>query len=235
MIESASTGSRGEHDVHAHELARPEADHVVVEARVALRPRLELVVVVVDDLAERQVVREQHALLAQVLHVVEAPAPLVVQLHDRADVLLRDDRGRADVRLLDLLDLAREVGRVVHLDLLAGLRQHAVGDVRRGHEQVEVELALEPLAHDLHVEETEEPAAEAEAERLRRLGLVEERRVVQLQLLERVAELRVLVRIGRKEAREDGRLDVLVAGQRLGGGARRPASACRRRAAGSRP
>ena len=53
--------------------------------------------------------------------------------------------------------------------------QHAVGDVRRGHEQVEVELALEPLAHDLHVQQAEEAAAEAEAERLRRLGLVEER------------------------------------------------------------
>ena len=55
-------------------------------------------------------------------------------------------------------------------------RAHPVGDVRRGHEQVEVELALEPLAHDLHVQQAEEAAAEAEAERLRRLGLVEERR-----------------------------------------------------------
>ena len=77
----------------------------------------------------------------------------------------------------------------------------AVGDVRRGHEQVEVELALEPLAHDLHVQQAEEAAAEAEAERLRRLGLVEERRVVQLQLLERVAQLRVVVGVGREETR----------------------------------
>ena len=91
------------------------------------------------------------------------------------------------------------------------LRAHAVGDVRRGDEQVEVELALEPLAHDLHVQQAEEAAAEAEAERLRRLGLVEERRVVQLQLLERVAQLRVVVGVGREEPGEDHRLDVLVA------------------------
>ena len=96
---------------------------------------------------------------------------------------------------------------------------HAVGDVRRGHEQVEVELALEPLAHDLHVQQAEEAAAEAEAERLRRLRLVEERGVVQLQLLERVAQLRVVVGVGREEAGEDHRLHVLVARQRLG---RRP-------------
>ena len=36
----------------------------------------------------------------------------------------------------------------------------------------EVALALEPLLHDLHVEEPQEPAAEAEAERGGRLGLV---------------------------------------------------------------
>ena len=89
----------------------------------------------------------------------------------------------------------------------------------RGHEQVEVELALEPLAHDLHVQQAEEAAAEPEAERLTRLRLVMERRVVQLQPLERVAQGRIVVRIGREQAREDHRLDVLVARQRL---ARRP-------------
>ena len=92
---------------------------------------------------------------------------------------------------------------------------HAIRDVRRGDEQVEVELALEPLAHDLHVQQAEEAAAEAEAERLRRLRLVEERRVVQLQLLERVAQLGVRVRVGREEPGEHHRLHVLVPGQRL--------------------
>ena len=50
--------------------------------------------------------------------------------------------------------------------LLAGRREHPIGDVGRGDEQVEVELALEALAHDLHVQEAEEAAAEPEAERL---------------------------------------------------------------------
>ena len=40
---------------------------------------------------------------------------------------------------------------------------HAVLDGRRGGQQVEVELALEPLLDDLHVEQAEEAAAEAEA------------------------------------------------------------------------
>ena len=189
---------------------------VVVEARVAARPRLQLVVEVEDDLAERQLVEEEHAALAQVLHVVEAAAALVRELHDRSDVVLGDDHGRLHVRLLDLLELARHLGRVVHLDLLARPRGRAVGDVRRRDEEVEVELPLEALADDLHVQEAEEAAAEPEAERLRRLGLVRERPVVQLQPLERVAELRVVVGVGREDPGEDHRLDVLVAGQRRG-------------------
>ena len=136
------------------------------------------------------------------------------------DAVLRDDDRRPDIRLLDSLALRRHVGRVVHLDDLAGRRLDPVCDVRRCDEQVEVELALEALADDLHVQQTQEAAAEPEPERLRGLRLVEEGRVIQLQPLECVAQLRVVVRVGRVERREDHRLHVLVARQRLVGGPR---------------
>jgi len=48
-----------------------------------------------------------------------------------------------------------------------------VSDVldRRGRgDQGETELSLEPFAHDLHVQQSEEPAAEAETERGAGLG-----------------------------------------------------------------
>ena len=67
------------------------------------------------------------------------------------------------------------------------------------------------------MQQAEEAAAKAEAERLADLGLVAQRRVVELELLERVAQLVVLARLGRVEAGEDLRLDLLEAGQRLGG------------------
>ena len=44
--------------------------------------------------------------------------------------------------------------------------------VRHRRDQIEVELALQPLLHDLHVQQAEEAAAEAEAERGGRLRLV---------------------------------------------------------------
>ena len=107
-------------------------------------------------------------------------------------------------RAVDLVNLAVGGGDPV---------QHARG--RR--DQVLVELPLEPLLHDLHVEQAEKAAPEPEAERGRRLRLVEERGVVQPQLLERVAQLGILVPLDRVEPGEHHRLQLLEAGERLGG------------------
>src|SRR5581483_8707935 len=72
-------GLAADEDIDADEVAGPEAGDVVVEARVATRARLQLVVVVEDDLRERELVDEVHALLGEVLEVVEAAAALVAE------------------------------------------------------------------------------------------------------------------------------------------------------------
>ena len=93
--------------------------------------------------------------------------------------------------------------------------QHAAeAHRRRGRDEVEVVLALQPLLDDLHVQQAEEAAAEAEAQRRRRLGLARERRVVEAQLVERVAQVLVAGRVGREDAGEHHRLGRLEAGQR---------------------
>ena len=126
--------------------------------------------------------------------------------------------------LLDRRDGAGvgKLGRAVDLEHLAVRGGHAIEDAGRGRDQVHVELALEPLLHDLHVQEPEESAAEPETQRGGRLGLEEERRVVQPQLLERLAQVRVLVALDRVEPGEHHRLRLLEAGQRLLRGARCP-------------
>ena len=91
-----------------------------------------------------------------------------------------------------------------------------VAHVGRGGQQVQAELPLQPLPDDLHVQQPQEPAAEAEAQSLGRLGLVVERRVVELELLQRVAQLGVVLPVdGEQPAEHHGR-DVAIAGQRLG-------------------
>ena len=96
---------------------------------------------------------------------------------------------------------------------------------------VDVVLALQALAHDVHVQQAEEAAAEAEAERLGHLRLPRQRGVVELELLERVAQVGVLVGVDRKQAAEDDRLDVAVARQRLEVAVARPAVLRRQRVA----
>ena len=82
---------------------------------------------------------------------------------------------------------------------LARIVDDLVDDGRRGGDQVQVVLALQPLLHDLHVQHAEEAAAKTEAQRGRRLRFEVQRRVVQPQLLQRLAKVLVVVRLNRKQ------------------------------------
>src|SRR5205823_2562843 len=102
-----------------------------------------------------------------------------------AEELVGREDGCLDDRLFDTGD-ADGVGHLrgrVNLDDLAIGSRHAVADAGRGRNQVQVELAFESLLHDLHVQESEEAATKAEAERDRRLRLVEEGGVVEAELV----------------------------------------------------
>src|SRR6266576_3964419 len=173
-----------EQHVELDEVSRAVLEELVVERRIATGDRLQLVVEVEDDLGEREFPAELDARRVHVMHALVHAAPLLAQLHDAADVLGRRHDPRLDVRFLDVVDgrAVRHEARV--LDQLHGAVRlvDVVLHVRHGADQVEVEFPLEPLAHDLHVEQPEEAAAKPEAERHRRLGLVVQRPVVELEL-----------------------------------------------------
>ena len=115
-----------------------------------------------------------------------------------------------------ILTDVRHVGRIVQLDLgLVGERD-PVDDRWRGRDEVEVELALEPLLDDLEMQEAEKAAAKAEAERRRGLHLVGEARVVEPEPAHRGAQILEVGGVDRKEAAEHDRLRRLEAGQRVG-------------------
>ena len=125
-------------------------------------------------------------------------------------------------RISSIFEGSGSLAGIRHLLDAAVAQQHLVDHRGRGGDQLHVVLALEPLLHDVHVQQAEKAAAEAEAERLRDFRLVVQRGVVQVQLLQRLAHRLVLVRFDRIEAGEDLRLDFLESGQRL------PRPACRR-------
>ena len=175
-----------------------------------------------EHLGERDVVDDDVAVGARTGHVELRAAPVLAERDDRADVLVRHVDRELHERLLDALDVLTIGGSFAGLSTMTisppspGLVD-VVDDARRGRDEVEVELALEALLDDLHVEQPEEAAAKAEAERLGRVGLEVERRVVHLQLLERVAQVAVVRGVRREDAREDHRLHFLEAGEGLGG------------------
>ena len=88
---------------------------------------------------------------------------------------------------------------------------------RRGGDQVEVELALQPLLDDFEMQQAEEAAAEAEAERGGGFHLVGEARVVETQPAERGAQILEIGGVDREQAAEHHRLRRLEAGQRRRG------------------
>ena len=97
-------------------------------------------------------------------------------LRDSADVLFGGKDGGGDDGLFDLVD-ERGIGparRVVDLDDLAVGERDEVAHAGRGDDEIEIVLALQALLNDLHVQQAEEAAAEAEAECGGAFGLEEE-------------------------------------------------------------
>ena len=162
---------------------------LVIERGVTLRATLQLVEEVDDDFGERQPVVQLDALGREILHLRHLAATGLAEIHDRARVVGGREDARLEVRLGDGRDLGsrRHLRRVGDFDH----RTIALGDVvlhgRRRRNQRQAELALEALAHDLHVEQAEETAPETEPQRARRLRLEGERAVVEPQLLQRLA------------------------------------------------
>ena len=120
-----------------------------------------------------------------------------------------------------MVDLSRrrEVGGVADLYHRPIRAVDVVDNGRRGHDESEVVLALEAFLYDIHVEETEEAAAEAKAKCDGGLRLEDECGIIELQLLKRLAEVVVVLAVLGIESAEDHGRDAAIAGQCL---SRRP-------------
>ena len=196
------------------------AREVVVERGVAARYGFQAVVEIEHDLVERQFIHQHDAAAAKVFELLLRAALVLEQLENAAEVLLARDHAGVDDGFFDLLDRAGvgELGRVIDFDHLAGVGGDAVAYARGGGDQVDIEFALEALLHDFQVQQAEEAAAEAEAERHGVFRLEIEGAIVEAELFEGVAQQAVFVRLHGVEPGEHHRLDFLEAGQRFGGG-----------------
>ena len=158
-----------------------------------------------------------HPALIQVCHVdILAPA-ILAQVHDAAHILRGRDDGGPDkglLRQLDLRGIGVVEGVVDHGDGAVGAGDpvdHAGG----GGDEVQVEFPLQPQLDDLHMQQAQEAAPEAEAQSHGALRLIAQRGVVELELLQGVPQLRIFGPVGGIHAGIDHGLYVLVALERL--------------------
>ncbi len=156
-----------EQDVQFDQIGRPETVHVPVERGVALGDALQFVVEVNHYLTERHIEKQLHTVAGNILLLDQFGALAEAQRHNRTDKGTRGNDRRTNIRLLDAVYLC-QVGhacRVVHLFHRSVLEIDVVTDVGHGGDDVHVELAVQTLLNDFHVEQSEEPAAESESER----------------------------------------------------------------------
>ena len=95
---------------------------------------------------------------------------------------------------------------------------HFVYHVGRGDDDGLIELPLQAFLHDLHMQQPQKAAAEAKAQGRGGLRLIDQRGVVQHQLLQGDAQVLEVLGIHRVDPGKDHWLHLAVAGQRLGSG-----------------
>ena len=177
--------------------------------------RFQLVEEIVEHLGQRQVVGQVDALRADVFHFPVDAAAALQQFQDVAQELVGGDDDGLDVRLLDLLVVLRvgQLGRRFDLVGLVLARGDAVAHRRGGGDDGKGVFPLQALLDDLLVQQAQEAAAEADAQRRRRLRLVGQGGIVQGELFDGLAQFFVAGALGRVEAGEDHGLGFLEAGQ----------------------
>ena len=164
-----------------------------------------------------------HPDVVQILHVDQLAPLLLAEVHQAAHIVVGGvevDVGEGLLLLDDLGGVGVAGGVIDHLHRAVGLGNpilHRGG----GSDQVEIELPLQPLGDDLHMEQAQETAPEAEAQGGTGLLLVGQGGVVELEFFQSVLQVGVLGAVGGVDAAEDHGFYLAVAGQGLGGGVRR--------------
>ena len=161
-----------------------------------------------------------HQVGVQILHILEFAPAVLAHGHDIAHILVGGDDGDLHIGLLGMLDnsgVGIIVG-VIHLYQGAVGLIHMVNNGGESGDQIQVELPLQALLDDLHMEHPQKAAAEAEAQSHGAFRLKGQGGIVELELFQGVPQVRILAAILGVDAAVDHRLGGPIAGQRLRGG-----------------
>ena len=105
----------------------------------------------------------------------------------------------------------RQSGRIMHFFHLALLGVTHIADVGHGGDHIHVELTVETLLDDFHVEQTQKTTTETEAQRYGTLRRKGQGGIVELKLLQRSTQVLVICRIDGIDTGKHHRLHLLEA------------------------
>ena len=206
--------------IQAHQIRHLETLELIVERSITTTHRLQLIEEIEHHLAERQFVNDRY-LISQILQLELHPATLLAQREHPTHVFLRAKDVRLDDGLADLGHFVdrRQLGRVVDVQHFPGVREDLIDHRRRSGDQIQVVLALQAFLDDLHMEHAQKAASKPESQGGGCLGLEMQRRIIQTQFLQGIAQVLVIVAADRIKTREHPRLDLFESGQACGAGA----------------
>ncbi len=206
-------------DFQFHEVGGAVACAFVIHGAVAAGEGFDFVVEVHEDFVEGDEGGDHDAAGVDRLRVVHGAAFFHHELHHVADVFVGDHDEAFDDGFADFLDDAHvgEVGWVIDFQAFAVGADDFVDDARVGGDDVHVVFAAEAFLDDFHVEESEEAAAEAEAEGDGAFGLEDEGGVVDLEFAHGGFEVLEVRGVDRVNPAEDHGVDFLEARESFGG------------------
>ena len=139
------------------------------------------------------------------------------ECHDRADIGSVRDHGSTDKRLVDMINQSRvrQASRIMYLDLLPFLCMHDIRNVRYSSYHIHIELTIQTLLNNLHMQQAQETATEPKTQRGGTLRLESQGSVVQLQFLQWRTKVLEILAINWIDTGEDHRLHLLKTGDRV--------------------
>ena len=190
-------------NLHFDQIVLTVANHLVIERGIALGHRFQTVVEVEHDLVQRQVVNN-HGTGAGIGQVQLDAATILTEFQHVPQIFVGHHDGRLDPRFFNMVHMCQigHVCGVVQLFHRAVFHVQVINHRRRRGDQVQIIFTLQTITDHLEVQKPQEPAAEAKAQRSRGFHFRRERRVIQLQFLNGVAQVFEVVGIHGEQSTE---------------------------------
>ena len=151
------------------------------------------------------------------MHILIDTAFVLTQLHYRSDILVRHHDAGLNIRFLQPVNPLnlRQMRRIVNLHHGSVRHITMIDHAGRCGNQRQIVFPLQPFLNDIHMQQTQKSAAEAKAQRLGSFRLKLQGGIVELQLLQSLAQIIVFRRIRRIQPAVNHRIHFAITGQRF--------------------